>query len=83
MTLQARMLGAGLDRPVDWQPSRFLADRAEAECIFVLAERSAPTPPFRSRHDLAFLRKRIAPTSPTPRKGSWRLMPADPARPTD
>jgi hypothetical protein len=26
-------------RPLGWQPSRFLADRGEAECAFVLAER--------------------------------------------
>jgi hypothetical protein len=33
-------LGRGHDRhPLGWQPSRFLADRAEAERAFALAER--------------------------------------------
>jgi hypothetical protein len=32
------MFAAGLRRPVDWQPSRFLTDRAEAERAFALAE---------------------------------------------
>jgi hypothetical protein len=33
------MFSPGLDRPLGWQPSRFLADRAEAERAFTLAER--------------------------------------------
>ena len=31
-----------LERRVGWQPSRFLADRTEAERAFQLAERSVP-----------------------------------------
>jgi hypothetical protein len=38
MTSQARMFAAGLQRPVGWQPSRFLTDRAEAERAYALAE---------------------------------------------
>jgi hypothetical protein len=38
MTSQARMFAAGLQRPVGWQPSHFLTDRAEAERAYALAE---------------------------------------------
>ena len=37
-----------LSSPLGWQPSRFLADRAEAECAVALAEQlaaSTSTPP--------------------------------------
>jgi hypothetical protein len=37
-TSQARMFAVGLRRPVGWQPSSFLTDRAEAERAFQLAE---------------------------------------------
>jgi hypothetical protein len=88
------MFAVGLRRPVGWQPSRFLADRAGAERAFALAEQlgsvnAAATqlgttwPPLRkafTRHGLGM----PAPTPGRPPTRHRRRPPAHwPASPTD